>query len=113
MNSEKKVIGGRVLKQNKVSDPIVNDIKQLEFTADGTVYYKLAHDVAESIELSVRRLAPPSDPTLNQLYLEPRPIMRKKYAHLQQLKETVPKLFHASETKATRWRCKGRTKAHL
>ena len=72
---------------------MLNDIKQLEFTADGTVYYKLAHDVAESIELSVRRLAPPSDPTLNQLYLEPRHITRKKYEHLQELKETIPKFF--------------------
>ena len=49
---------------------------QLKFTPDGTVYYKLAHDETEFIELPVMRRLAPSDPTLNQLYLETRHIMR-------------------------------------
>ena len=79
----------------KTNDPTVNDIKQLKFTQDGTIYYKLAHNEEQFRILPVmRRLAAPNThPILNQLYTEPRPLTAQKYKYLQELAETVPEFF--------------------
>ena len=80
----------------KVNDPTVVDIKQLKFTHDGTIAYKLSHDEVEEYQVlpAMRRLGKPTDPEYKQLYEDPRAITAKKWKHLQELKCTIPSFFH-------------------
>ena len=61
---------------NKPSDPTVMDIRQLKYTPDGTIFYKLTHDVNDEFQElpAMRRLEKPTYPEYKQLYPTPRPI---------------------------------------
>ena len=80
---------------SKVSDPTVNDIKQLRYDADGGISYKLTHRDDEVFTLLpiMRRLETPTYPEYCQLYSAPRPLTLEKYNHLQVLKGTVPQYY--------------------
>ena len=82
---------------NKPSDPTVMDIRQLKYTPDGTIFYKLTHDVNDEFQElpAMRRLGKPTYPEYKQLYPAPRPITYRKWQHLQELKCTIPSFFHS------------------
>jgi hypothetical protein len=80
---------------SRVRDPTVNDLRQLRYTPDGVISYKLSHTHQEFRELPInKKLTAPTDPHIRRLYPKPLPVSYKKYQHLQELKQTIPQFFH-------------------
>lgn len=76
----------------KSGDPVVIDICQLQYLADGTIKYKL-HHTAEFEPLPQRRkLSLSVEPT--SLYSAPLPITQSKFDQLQELKQFIERDHH-------------------
>ena len=87
---------------SKTSDPTVTDVRQLRYTPDGSISYKLTYDINDNFQElpAIRRLVKPSDPEYDhpnylQLYQQPIPLTYQKWKHLQELKCTIPNFFHS------------------
>ena len=80
---------------NRIGDPTVNDLRQIRYTPDGVISYKLSHSHREFTVLPImKKLKPPTYPLIPNLYKKPLPISYKKYQHLKELKQTIPQFFH-------------------
>ena len=58
-----------------VNDPTVNDLKQIRYTQDGVISYKLEYTQEEFSQLpGMKRLEAPTDPVYPPLRTKPRPL---------------------------------------
>lgn len=76
----------------KTGDPVVTDICGLQYTTDGIMYYKLKFsDAWTELPHRQRRTTPMNNNARIPLYHGPCPIEESKFAHLQDLKELIPR----------------------
>ncbi|XP_022829230.1 uncharacterized protein LOC111358350 [Spodoptera litura] len=76
----------------KAGDPVVVDLRVIQYRPDGTIYYKINFD-DDWTELPVRPRKLNSV-AYSPLHVAPIPIASTKFNHLQQLKEVLPKDCH-------------------
>ncbi|KAK7476129.1 hypothetical protein BaRGS_00032622 [Batillaria attramentaria] len=73
-------------------DPQVHDLRALRYSPDGEITYKLHH--SDDWKSLPRTLARRSTGEIQNLYDQPRPIPRRKWQDLQQLKALLPDEYH-------------------
>lgn len=77
----------------KPGEPVVVDLRVIQYRPDGTIYYKINFD-DDWTELPVRPKKLNSV-TYSALHVSPIPITSVKFNHLQQLKEVLPRDCHS------------------
>ncbi|WAR21214.1 hypothetical protein MAR_015188 [Mya arenaria] len=79
-----------------VGTPVATDIRVLKYTVDGNILYKLNYSDREFCELRKPRNASHSfTEYVPAAYVKPLVLKKSKYQHLQQIKEVIPKDYHA------------------
>ena len=78
----------------KKGDPVVTDVRQFQYSPDGTIHYKLRHTEEWSLLPRTSTAAKPAA-VKTPLYQEAPKIKQTKYKHLQELKAVIPRDYHA------------------
>ena len=76
----------------KSGDPVVTNIKELQYHSSGLISYKLDHDHDWR---QLPNAYTTSRATPERLHLHPLKIKNQKYLHLQQLKSVIPEQYHS------------------
>ena len=78
-----------------VGSSTVNDIRQLKYDPEGTIYYKTGYGNCSYEPLPTPRRRSSSVVNPGQLYSMALPLKKSKYTHLQQIKPVIPKDYHS------------------
>lgn len=82
----------------RTGDPVVTDIRQLRYSTEGKIYYRLGFtdDTPElPLPRRIHKFQPRSIDDLPPLYTQRLKIKKSKFLHLQELKLTMESDFHA------------------
>ena len=83
----------------KKGDPVVYDLRQIKYTKEGDMFYKLSYLETEEWKVLPQRRRSPQPPTplenIPNLYSSRLPIVRDKFNHLQFLKTVLPHDTHS------------------
>ncbi|CAG9818856.1 unnamed protein product [Phaedon cochleariae] len=81
----------------RTGDPVVTDIRALQYSPNGSILYKLRHTDTYTPLLfrNPNKIQPCSLESLPQLYGRPIPIKKDKWDNLQSLKKSLKKDYHS------------------